>query len=254
MSPRRVTLSTVGVLPGARAAGDRAAHAEPGDLAARDDRRAARPARADQPALRLARICWTPAGGFRCETAQPHHVRVRDARRGERHPGGRAPAGAAAATASRPRSTCCRSTKRRASRSHGRRTSGSIGSRRSWPIITSRCRCARPAAATSAPRADSSSPSRHGRRRGRGWRKDWRLSTVGSRQSTVTVVSPSRQLQSAFLSSVRLNSPRVGRTRGRESRRRSRPAPAPTRIHTEPNQRPTLSDRRRKECRVGGRV
>ena len=42
LPPRRVTLSTVGLLPGARAAGARAAHAEPGDLAARADRRAAR--------------------------------------------------------------------------------------------------------------------------------------------------------------------------------------------------------------------
>ena len=53
VSPRRVTLSTVGVLPGARTAGDRAAHAEPRDLAARDDRGSARPARADQPQVRL---------------------------------------------------------------------------------------------------------------------------------------------------------------------------------------------------------
>ena len=37
----------------ARAAGDRAADAEPGDLAARDHRGAARPAGADQPQVRL---------------------------------------------------------------------------------------------------------------------------------------------------------------------------------------------------------
>ena len=36
---KRVTLSTVGVVPGARAAGRRAADAESGDVAARDDRR-----------------------------------------------------------------------------------------------------------------------------------------------------------------------------------------------------------------------
>ena len=51
-----VTLSTVGVAAGARAARRRAADAEPRDLAARDDRRAARAARADQPQVRLEEL------------------------------------------------------------------------------------------------------------------------------------------------------------------------------------------------------
>ena len=42
---------------------------------------------------------------FPLEEAQPHHVRVRAARRRQRHAGGRAPAGASCCTASRPRST-----------------------------------------------------------------------------------------------------------------------------------------------------
>ena len=65
VSPRRVTLSTVGVAAGARAARHRAADAEPGDLAARDDRGAARPARADQPQVRHRRSCSTPAAASR---------------------------------------------------------------------------------------------------------------------------------------------------------------------------------------------
>ena len=45
--------------------------------------------------------------------------------------------------------------RRRAFRSSGRRTRRSIGSRRSSPTTASPCRCARAAAATSAPRAVS---------------------------------------------------------------------------------------------------
>ena len=43
----------------------------------------------------------------------------------------------------------------RAFRSSGRQTIASTASRRSWPITASRCRCASPAAATSAPPAVS---------------------------------------------------------------------------------------------------
>ena len=65
VSPRRVTLSTVGIAAGARAAGQRAADAEPRDLAARDDRRAADGAGAAEPEVLARGACSTRAGGSR---------------------------------------------------------------------------------------------------------------------------------------------------------------------------------------------
>ena len=59
MSPRRVTLSTVGHRAGAAAAGARAADAEPRDFAARDDRRAAKRAGPAEPEVPLAEILET---------------------------------------------------------------------------------------------------------------------------------------------------------------------------------------------------
>ena len=95
MPPRRITLSTVGLLPALERLAQRADHAEPGDLAARADRRAARRARADQQEVRRGRhhrgVQALPA-----EAAQPDHVRVRAARRRQRLAGGRAAAREAA--------------------------------------------------------------------------------------------------------------------------------------------------------------
>jgi len=72
VSPRRVTLSTVGIVPGLQ---KRARPAESKIPAGRDSR--------DVPAVSA-------------EEAEPHHVRVRDARRRQRHARGRAAARAAA--------------------------------------------------------------------------------------------------------------------------------------------------------------
>ena len=65
MSPRRITLSTVGLLPALERLAQRAAHAEPRDLAARADRRAARRARAAQQEVRRRATSSTRAGGSR---------------------------------------------------------------------------------------------------------------------------------------------------------------------------------------------
>ena len=64
VSPRRVTLSTVGVLPALERLADRTADAEPGDLAARHHRRSARRARAGQPQVRARSIFSRPPGTF----------------------------------------------------------------------------------------------------------------------------------------------------------------------------------------------
>ena len=56
ISPRRITLSTVGVLPALERLATRAADAQSGDLSARNDRRAARSARPDQPRYGLAEL------------------------------------------------------------------------------------------------------------------------------------------------------------------------------------------------------
>ena len=68
MSPRRITLSTVGLLPALERLAQRADHAEPRHLAARADRRAARRARADQQEVRRRATSSRRASGFRCRT------------------------------------------------------------------------------------------------------------------------------------------------------------------------------------------
>ena len=67
--PRRVTLSTVGLVPGIERLADRAADAEPRDLASRDDRGAARQDRADQSRSTRCTISSTPAGASRSRSA-----------------------------------------------------------------------------------------------------------------------------------------------------------------------------------------
>ena len=83
MSPRRITLSTVGLLPALERLAARADHAEPGDLAPRADRRDARRAGADQQEVRRQRH-HRGVQAVSLEAAQPDHVRVRDARRRQR--------------------------------------------------------------------------------------------------------------------------------------------------------------------------
>ena len=122
VSPRRVTLSTVGVLP----ALERLA-TEPfmPNLAislhstTEDQRDRLVPINRKYGLQDLLDACRR----FPAQAAQSDYLRVRDARPGQRHARGRAPAGEAPATGSRRRSTCCRSTRRRASRSIGRQMS-----------------------------------------------------------------------------------------------------------------------------------
>ena len=97
MSPRRITLSTVGVLPALERLAHRAADAEPGDLAARDDRGAARSARADQPEVPVSKELLDACRRFplkRRERITFEYVMLAGR---ERHAGGCAAAGAAAA-------------------------------------------------------------------------------------------------------------------------------------------------------------
>ena len=102
VSPRRVTLSTVGIVPGL----ERLAR-EPlmpnlavSLHATTDEQRTAL-----VPPNRKYPLAADPRGvpPVPAEEAQPHHVRIRDARRRERHAGGCAAAGEAAARASRRR-------------------------------------------------------------------------------------------------------------------------------------------------------
>ncbi len=100
ISRRRVTVSTSGLVPQMLRA-RRGNQLRAGRFAARAERRAARPAGADQPQAsdRRAARCLL-AVREQAERAQ-HHVRVRDARRHQRPAGARARARAAAARAGR---------------------------------------------------------------------------------------------------------------------------------------------------------
>ncbi len=181
VSPRRVTLSTVGVLPALeRLASEPLMPNLAISLHATTDEQRDRlvPVNRKYGCEDLLDACRQ----FPAQAPQPHHVRVRDARRGQRHARGRAAAGAAAARHQGARSTCCRSTKRRASRSSGRPTSASIGSRRSSPITTSRCRCA---ARGRDIRAACGQLITESTRPAPGQRLAERLETLDSRQSSV---------------------------------------------------------------------
>ena len=80
LHPRRVTLSTVGILPALERLADGAADAEPRDLAARDDRRAARLGSCRSTgAIRLEELI-DACRRFPLRQAPAHHVRVRAAR------------------------------------------------------------------------------------------------------------------------------------------------------------------------------
>ena len=65
--PRRITLSTVGLLPALERLAPRAGHAESRHLAARADRRPARRTRADQQEVRRRRHHRRVPSGFRCK-------------------------------------------------------------------------------------------------------------------------------------------------------------------------------------------
>ena len=136
MPPRRITLSTVGLLPALERLAQRADDAEPRHLAARADRRAARRARADQPEVRRQRH-HRGVQAISAAEAQPHHVRIRAARRASttrpRTRGGSRSSGRREIEGE-PDSAQRR---RRAFRSSGRRTRRSIASRGSSPSTAS---------------------------------------------------------------------------------------------------------------------
>ena len=69
VSPRRMTLSTVGVLPALERLATEPLMPNLAISLHCDDRRAARPARPDQPQVRHRRNCSTPAGGSRSSGA-----------------------------------------------------------------------------------------------------------------------------------------------------------------------------------------
>ncbi len=154
VSPRRITLSTVGVLPNL----ERLA-TEPlmPNLAislhstTEDQRDRLVPVNRKYGLRDLLDACRR----FPLKRRAANHVRVRAAERGERHAGRRAAARQAARTASRRRSICCRSTRRPAFPSSVRLTIASTASLGSSPIAASPFRCASRAAATSARRAAS---------------------------------------------------------------------------------------------------
>ena len=122
VSPRRVTLSTVGVLPALERLATEpfmpnlaiSLHSTTEDQRDRSG--------ADQSEVR-------PAGSARrlpalsAQATQPDHLRVRDARQGQRHARGRAPAGKLL-NGIKAKVNCCRSTRRPAFRSNGRQTNG----------------------------------------------------------------------------------------------------------------------------------
>ena len=154
ISPRRVTLSTVGIVPGLeRLAREPLMPNLAVSLHATTDeqRTALVPPNKQLSAGRDPRRV-PPVSA---EEAQPHHVRVRDARRRQRHARGRAPPGQAAVGDQGEGQSDPAQSGARAFRTIGRRTSASIASRRFSPTGTSRFRCGRAAAATSAPRAVS---------------------------------------------------------------------------------------------------
>ena len=91
----RVTLSTVGLLPALDRLASEAADAEPRDLAARHDRATARalvPINRKYSCEDILDACRR----FPLKRREPHHVRIRAARRRERYARGCAPAGPAA--------------------------------------------------------------------------------------------------------------------------------------------------------------
>ena len=69
VSPRRVTLSTVGIVPGLERLAREPLMPNLADLAARDDRRAADRARAAEPEVPAGRRFSTPAAGSRSRSA-----------------------------------------------------------------------------------------------------------------------------------------------------------------------------------------
>ena len=80
----------------ARPARTRAAHAEPRDLAARDDRRQPQTRSCPSTNATTSMRSSRPAAVSACARRTPHHVRVRAARRRQRHAGRCPPAGAPA--------------------------------------------------------------------------------------------------------------------------------------------------------------
>ena len=149
ISPRRITLSTVGIVPGIERLAQEplmpnlaiSLHAT-----TEDQRTALVPPNRKYSLASLLEACrQVPA-----EEARADHVRVRDAGRRERLARRRAAAGEAAGRdegQGEPDSAQPGAGHRR---TRGPRTSASSASRRSSPTATSRCRCARAAAATSA--------------------------------------------------------------------------------------------------------
>ena len=95
ISRRKITLSTAGVVP-MIAPCWRRARGQSGGIAARRDRRAARPAGAAQPQIPDRRAAGGVPDLSRVEQRAAHHVRIRDAERGQRQPGRGARTGAAA--------------------------------------------------------------------------------------------------------------------------------------------------------------
>ena len=136
LSPRRITLSTVGLLP----ALERLAH-EPlmpnlaiSLHAPTDEQRGELvPLNKKYGVADIIDACKR----FPLQNAQPDHVRVRAARRRQRLAGGRAPAGEAARGREVEGEPDSAERRARAFRSSGRRTRRSIGSRRSSPITAS---------------------------------------------------------------------------------------------------------------------